>query len=91
MGTSKSDEPKVTSQSLMTEDELAERKKLNELLTEIQDLKEQKLCKICLDEDAGVLFEPCGHICCCTSCGVSLQQCPICRQSITKIIKAYIS
>lgn len=26
MGTSKSDEPKVTSQSLMTEDELAERK-----------------------------------------------------------------
>lgn len=64
---------------------------LNEILRENQNLKEQRLCKICLDEDAGVLFEPCGHICCCASCGVPLQQCPICRTSITNIIKAYIS
>lgn len=64
---------------------------LNEILRENENLKEQRLCKICLDEDAGVLFEPCGHICCCTSCGVPLQQCPICRTSITNIIKAYIS
>lgn len=60
-------------------------------MRENENLKEQRLCKICLDEDAGVLFEPCGHICCCTSCGVPLQQCPICRTSITNIIKAYIS
>lgn len=84
-------EPKVTSQPLTTEDESAERKKLNEILRENENLKEQRLCKICLDEDAGVLFEPCGHICCCSSCGVPLQQCPICRTSITNIIKAYIS
>lgn len=60
-------------------------------MRENENLKEQRLCKICLDEDAGVLFEPCGHICCCSSCGVPLQQCPICRTSITNIIKAYIS
>lgn len=64
---------------------------LNEILRENENLKEQRLCKICLDDDAGVLFEPCGHICCCSSCGVPLQQCPICRTSITNIIKAYIS
>lgn len=64
---------------------------LQKIIEENRNLKEQKLCKICLDEDVGVLFEPCGHICCCASCAVSLQQCPICRQPISKSVKAYIS
>lgn len=68
-----------------------EKKRLQKIIEENRNLKEQKLCKICLDEDVGVLFEPCGHICCCASCAVSLQQCPICRQPISKSVKAYIS
>lgn len=61
-----------------------------EMMNDYQTLKEQKLCKICLDEDVGVLFEPCGHLCCCASCAAPLKQCPICRQQIKKSIRAFI-
>lgn len=45
---------------------------LNEILRENENFKEQRLCKICFDEDVGVLFEFCGYICCCVSCVVFL-------------------
>ncbi|XP_062600772.1 putative inhibitor of apoptosis [Saccostrea cucullata] len=74
-----------------TEEPSDKEKKLKEILEENRNLKEQKLCKICLDEEVGVLFEPCGHICCCASCAAPLQQCPICRKPIQKSLKAFIS
>lgn len=90
-GTSQASIATGASQTSTAEEESDERKRLQKIIEENRNLKEQKLCKICLDEDVGVLFEPCGHICCCASCAVSIQQCPICRQPISKSVKAYIS
>ncbi|CAG5118256.1 unnamed protein product [Candidula unifasciata] len=60
------------------------------LAEENQKLKEQKMCKICLDEDACVAFIPCGHLVC-SSCAPALALCPICRAKITSTIRTYMS
>jgi len=55
----------------------------------LQNLKDEKLCKVCLDKDADVVFIPCGHICCCMECTEALRQCPICRKKIERAFKTY--
>ena len=53
---------------------------------ELQRLKKEKRCKICLDRDATMVFSPCGHICACRQCTVQLRDCPVCRKKIEKAI-----
>mmetsp|Transcript_102589 Transcript_102589/g.162074 ORF Transcript_102589/g.162074 Transcript_102589/m.162074 type:complete len:171 (+) Transcript_102589:261-773(+) len=40
-------------------------------------------CNICFESVANVVFVPCGHLGFCSSCCTSLQECPICRESIS--------
>uniref|UniRef100_T1IM88 RING-type domain-containing protein n=1 Tax=Strigamia maritima TaxID=126957 RepID=T1IM88_STRMM len=49
---------------------------------ENRQLKEMRLCKICMDNDIGVVFLPCGHLICCPKCAPSLKDCPLCRKEI---------
>lgn len=56
---------------------------------EIERLKDHGLCKICLEEEARVVFDPCGHLCCCFDCSVQLRACPMCREDVQKIIKVF--
>lgn len=53
-------------------------------------LKEQSLCKVCLEGEAGVVFDPCGHLCCCHECSTQLRVCPMCREDVKKPIKVFI-
>ena len=62
-----------------------------ELEQENRRLKEQRLCKICMDNDVGVVFLPCGHLICCTLCAPALKDCPLCRQMIQGTVKTYMS
>ena len=39
-------------------------------------------CCICLERNADLVFFPCGHVCCCSSCGVDARECPLCRSPI---------
>ncbi|GFX47662.1 e3 ubiquitin-protein ligase XIAP [Trichonephila clavipes] len=48
------------------------------------------LCKICMDQEVSVLFLPCSHLLACTECAPALKFCPLCRQTIQAIVKAYI-
>jgi len=52
-------------------------------------------CTVCLDAARDVLLQPCGHVATCHSCANRLvsadNSCPICREQITGIQKAYIS
>ena len=58
----------------------------------IEKNEDQKLCKICMVNEKCVLFEPCGHLISCEKCVPSLEKkCPMCRQLITKFVKAYMS
>jgi hypothetical protein len=49
-------------------------------------------CVICLTASKEVAFIPCGHLCCCSKCGLktSLLQCPVCRLNITSRQKIFL-
>ncbi|KAI8740916.1 baculoviral IAP repeat-containing protein 2 isoform X1 [Biomphalaria glabrata] len=61
------------------------------LMEENRLLKEQKQCKICMEEDACMVFLPCGHLITCSTCASVVRQCPICRQKIKKTVRAFLS
>jgi len=50
------------------------------------------LCSVCVDAPADYIVVPCGHQCGCETCLTSLRAtsgCPICRGSISNIIRVY--
>ena len=58
---------------------------------EIGCLREERRCKICMEADAAVLFDPCGHLSTCSGCSSSLTECPMCRNRIKRKIRAFMS
>ncbi|GLG97781.1 Death-associated inhibitor of apoptosis 2 [Gryllus bimaculatus] len=54
-------------------------------------LKEARLCKICMDEEVGAVFVPCGHLATCVNCAASVQDCPMCRQPIKATVRTFLS
>jgi len=51
---------------------------------------ESLVCKICEEFQINVVFIPCGHLCCCETCGNKVQLCPVCRSEITKRQKTFL-
>ena len=52
---------------------------------------EKYRCKICLINEAKVLFLPCRHYTTCTPCNKKIKkECPICRQTIDKKINIFV-
>ncbi|XP_033744154.1 uncharacterized protein LOC117330044 [Pecten maximus] len=64
---------------------------IDELTEENRELREQKTCKVCLDEEASIVFLPCGHLVTCPMCASALRKCPVCRTYIRGTVKAIIS
>jgi hypothetical protein len=58
---------------------------------EVRRLKEARLCKICMDEEVGVVFLPCGHLVTCVNCAPSLHDCPMCRQLIKATVRTFLA
>ncbi|XP_013791179.1 baculoviral IAP repeat-containing protein 7-like, partial [Limulus polyphemus] len=58
---------------------------------ENEKLKEQQLCKICMDRELGAVFLPCGHLLTCPQCAPALKICPLCRREITGIVRTFFS
>ncbi|XP_077488826.1 baculoviral IAP repeat-containing protein 7-like isoform X1 [Amblyomma americanum] len=54
-------------------------------------LKDQRLCKVCLDAEVGVVFLPCGHLVACPSCASALVDCPICRAAIRGTVRTFFA
>ncbi|XP_067126109.1 baculoviral IAP repeat-containing protein 7-like isoform X2 [Centruroides vittatus] len=54
-------------------------------------LKEQRLCKICMDKEIGVLFLPCGHLVACVQCAPAMSDCPFCRKPIKGTVRAFLT
>jgi len=53
-------------------------------------------CAICLENEPDSALYPCGHMCMCYDCAVSVQKqrsalCPMCRQPIVDILRIYRS
>ncbi|XP_053676605.1 putative inhibitor of apoptosis [Anopheles nili] len=54
-------------------------------------LKESRECKICLTEEVGVVFCPCGHLVSCVQCAPAIYHCPVCRALITGRVRIFLS
>lgn len=54
-------------------------------------LKEQRLCKICMDEEVSIVLLPCGHLVSCVKCGPALKYCPICRNDIKGTVRVFMA
>lgn len=53
--------------------------------------EEPKNCVICMDQLKQGAFVPCGHMCCCETCGKEManKNCPICRAKVTSFLKIF--
>lgn len=68
----------------------------NEICSGVIKIEEQQNvqgeCVICMDDQSEVVFVPCGHMCCCSECGMTnIKECPMCRTRIERKIKVLIS
>jgi len=59
------------------------------LKDQLQQLQEQKLCKICMDAEINTVFLPCGHMVACLTCTKDIKQCPVCRQEISQTVRTF--
>ncbi|KAJ8321581.1 hypothetical protein KUTeg_000872 [Tegillarca granosa] len=62
----------------------------DEVLQENKRLKEQKLCRICKEEDANIAFLPCGHLLCCSDCAPAMRYCPSCQEYVRGTVKTWL-
>lgn len=66
-------------------------------LSELQKLQlteaSRPLCVVCITDEADHMITPCNHICLCGSCQSTIEKnfCPICRRSMSTIVKVYFS
>ncbi|KAK9709618.1 Ankyrin repeats (3 copies) [Popillia japonica] len=44
-------------------------------------------CLVCSDAKRDMLFQPCGHVTCCSGCAPRVKKCLLCRESVTSRIK----
>jgi hypothetical protein len=58
---------------------------------ECRNISKVLLCKLCMDKERNILFQPCGHCVSCNQCAMYVEDCPICRKSIIYKIKTYLS
>lgn len=65
--------------------------KLKEAAKNRNTIPDENLCKICMEANIDSLLLDCGHMVTCTECGRLLHDCPICRQIIVRVVRAFKS
>ena len=48
-------------------------------------------CVICMDRPRNVVILDCGHICACFTCAQQLNNCPVCRSGIARLVPTFNS
>jgi len=61
------------------------------LVREVEELRRQRSCKICLGNEVGVVFLPCSHLVSCSMCATAVKNCPLCRSPIQQVVRTYLS
>nr|BDT62305.1 MAG: baculoviral IAP repeat-containing protein [Penaeus semisulcatus majanivirus] len=72
-------------------EEFESRQSYEQLKEELERMREDRTCKVCMDSEITIVFLPCSHMVTCVSCAVSLRQCPICRRDIKHVFRAIVS
>ncbi|CAL1534516.1 unnamed protein product [Lymnaea stagnalis] len=63
---------------------------IEELKDQNSTLRNNLICKICMDKEVKIVFLPCGHLVSCQECAVAFHDCPICRSHIRAYVRANI-
>ncbi|CAD7955883.1 unnamed protein product [Amoebophrya sp. A120] len=58
-------------------------------LDRLQQREDENLCKICFDGELNCCLYPCGHVVCCQKCSKQITECPVCRYTISEVIKLF--
>ena len=61
------------------------------LKKDLEKLNDSKLCQVCMESDACIVFIPCGHLMSCVNCSTGLKECAVCRKPITSTVRTYFS
>jgi len=59
-----------------------QRKEIQRKIFEEKD----RSCVVCLDETPNTVILECGHVCVCEGCGKLLEDCPVCRSIVTRVV-----
>jgi hypothetical protein len=84
------DVEKSTPESDINLEEIPDEESLK-YLEENRQLREARMCKVCMDSEVNTVFLPCGHLVCCNNCSPQLRNCPICRTFIRGTVKTFLS
>lgn len=49
----------------------------------------ENMCKICWEAPIDCVMLECGHLATCTSCGKQMNECPICRQYVVRVVHTF--
>ncbi|KAK0063302.1 baculoviral IAP repeat-containing protein 3 [Biomphalaria pfeifferi] len=63
---------------------------LRDLKERNNQLRQQTVCKICMDQEVAVVFLPCGHLVSCSECAIAMIDCPVCRTKVKGIVRAFM-
>ncbi|XP_052691085.1 putative inhibitor of apoptosis isoform X1 [Crassostrea angulata] len=80
-----------TKSSLMEVTKESDEADTRSLIEENRQLKDLRMCKICMEKDASIAMLPCGHLCCCTDCAPAMRKCPICRQFVKGTVRTWLA
>ncbi|KAJ6216506.1 hypothetical protein RDWZM_007663 [Blomia tropicalis] len=50
---------------------------------------DENICKICMENPIDCVLLECGHMLTCTNCGKILNECPVCRQFVTRVVHVF--
>ncbi|OQR69896.1 baculoviral IAP repeat-containing protein 2-like [Tropilaelaps mercedesae] len=55
------------------------------------EIPENVLCRVCMVQERGMVFLPCGHLATCPSCAASVTECVMCRAPIAGTLRTFLS
>ncbi|CAL1529782.1 unnamed protein product [Lymnaea stagnalis] len=80
-----------SSQDISSTDDVAKNLETMRTLKEQNNqLRQQTVCKICMDKEVAVVFLPCGHLVSCSDCAAAMKDCPVCRNSVKGVVRAFM-
>ena len=59
------------------------------VLDDGEGLDQQEACVICMDRQRNVVILECGHFCCCLECAQRVNNCPVCRRAIARLVPTF--
>ncbi|XP_054837585.1 baculoviral IAP repeat-containing protein 7 [Eublepharis macularius] len=77
--------------SMRREAEPSEGESTSNVEAQLRRLREERMCKVCMDKEVSIVLIPCGHLVVCAECVPNLRRCPICRGVIRDTVRAFMS